>query len=59
MSESNIKINDLEDLPTEEVMRTVCAQHGCPTNMSDDIVDRINLYQNLILNRKILDPDKY
>lgn len=59
LSESSININNLEDLPTEEVMRAVCDEHGCPTNLTDDIVDRINLYQNLISNKRILDPDKY
>jgi hypothetical protein len=33
----------------------MCEEHGCPINNSDDIVERINLYQSIIMNKKILD----
>lgn len=59
LSESNINQEHLEDLPTEETMKAVCDEHNCPTNMTDDIVDRISLYQNIILKKNKLDPDKY
>lgn len=50
---------DIDDLPTEEEMRAVCVAHLCPVTMTDDISDLINIYQNIRLNEKTLDPEKY